>query len=92
MDDLIAVENFNGYQWFELSSVLLVQKIISFNALPVWEGPWKNAFHKYLPYQVMDNMKRYNGWVELGVDVEGEKINLHKAAICKEAYKVIRTS
>ncbi|CAN5759187.1 hypothetical protein BH11BAC3_BH11BAC3_11890 [soil metagenome] len=88
--DVIAVENFNEYHWLELSSILLVQKIISFTSPPIWEGQWKNAFHQYLPYQLTDNMKRYNGWVLLSVDVAGEKIILHKAAISKEADKIIK--
>jgi len=86
----IAIENFNGYQWFELSSILLVQKIISFIAPPVWEGHWKNAVHRYLPYQVVVNGKPYNGWVELSVDIAGEKVLLHKAAISKEPNKTIK--
>ena len=86
----IAIGNFNGYQWFELSSILLVQKIISFIVPPVWEGHWKNAVYKYLPYQVVVNGKRYNGWVELSVDIAGEKILLHKAAISKEPNKIVK--
>jgi len=86
----IVPGNFNGYQWFELSSILLVQKIISFTVPPVWEGHWRNASHKYLPYQVIVNGKRYNGWVELSVDITNEKIILHYAAISKEPDKIVK--
>jgi hypothetical protein len=86
----IVPEDFNGYHWFELSSILLVQKIISFTAPDVWEGHWKNAVHNYLPYQVNENGKRYNGWVELSVDIAGEKIVLHKAAISKEPDRIVK--
>ena len=85
----IPLENFNGYHWFELSSIVLIQKIISFTQPPVWEGHWKNAVHKYLPFQVIENDKHYNGWVELSVDIAGEKIILHKAALSKEPNKII---
>ena len=86
----IVPGNFNGYQWFEISSILLVQKVISFTAPPAWEGHWKNASHRYLPYQLIINEKTYNGWVELSVDIVHEKIVLHKAAICKEPNKTIK--
>ena len=88
--DSIVLENFNGYQWFELSSIMLIQKIISLTAPPVWEGHWRNASHKYLPYQVIVNGKRQNGWVELSVDVPNEKIILHNAAISKEPEKILK--
>ena len=88
--DLVVPGNFSGYHWFELSSILLVQKVISFTAPPVWEGHWKTAVHKYLPYQVVADEKIYNGWVELSVDIAHEKIVLHKAAICKEANKSVK--
>ena len=87
--DSIVSEDFNGYHWWELSTIVLVQKIIYFNHSPVWEGNWKNAVHKYVPYQVINNNLRYNGWVELSVDVAGERVILYKAAVCKEANKVV---
>ena len=86
----ILLGNFDGYQWFELSSIMLVQKIISINVPPVWEGHWRNASHKYLPYQVIVKGKQYNGWVELSVDIVDEKIVLHNAAISKEPNKIIK--
>jgi hypothetical protein len=88
--DSIKLEDFNGYHWFQLSSVLLVQKIISSTAPVVWEGHWKNAVHKYLPYQIVESGKRYNGWVELSVDITSEKIVIHKAAISKEPNKIVK--
>jgi len=87
--DSIVVDDFNGYQWFELSSIVLVQKVISYNKPDSWDGPWKDAIHKFIPYQVKDADKRYNGWVELSVDIPFEKIVLHRAAISKTADKVI---
>ncbi len=86
----IVLENFGGYHWFELASIVLVQKIISNIEPVVWLGPWKNAMHKFVPFQVVDNGKRYNGWVEISVDIIGEKIILHKAAISKEANRIVK--
>ena len=86
----IPIGNFDGYRWFELSSIMLVQKITSFTEPPVWEGHWKNAVHKFLPFQVADSGKFYNGWVEISTDITGEKMLLHKAAISKEADAMIK--
>ena len=86
--DLIPLSNFEGYQWFELSSIILVQKIISFTQPPVWEGHWKSAVHRYLPYQIVGVDGIYNGWVELTVDIANEKVVLHKAAISRQPNKI----
>ncbi|HPH86650.1 MAG TPA: hypothetical protein PLC48_14365 [Ferruginibacter sp.] len=86
----IPLGNFDGYRWFELSSVMLVQKITSFTEPPVWEGHWKNAIHKFLPFQVADSGKLYNGWVEISSDIAGEKMLLHKAALSKEPNAIIQ--
>ena len=67
-----------------------MQKIISLTLPPVWDGHWKNAAHKFLPYQVVVNGKRQNGWVELTADIANEKIILHNAAITKEPEKIIK--
>ncbi len=88
--DSIVTGNFNGFQWFELSAIVLVQKVISGTSPDRWEGHWKNAVHKYLPCQVAVNDQRYNGWVELTVDTARERIILHRAALSKEANKTVR--
>ncbi|MBI5372948.1 MAG: hypothetical protein HZA79_13080 [Sphingobacteriales bacterium] len=88
--DSIVTGNFQGYQWFEISAIVLVQKVISATAPDRWEGHWKNAVHKYLPCQVMVNDQRFNGWVELTVDTAGERIILHRAALSKEADKTVK--
>jgi hypothetical protein len=87
--DSIQLKDFNGYHWYELSSIVLDQKIMSAAAPAYWEGHWKNAVHKYLPYQVVMNNDLYNGWVELSIDLPGESILLHRVSISKEANRVI---
>ncbi len=87
--DKILTNDFDHYQWYEIASILLVQKIISFQNPPRWDGHWVSSTHKYLPYQVMDNGKRLNGWIELSVDTINEQVILHKAAYCKTATNYI---
>ena len=86
----IVLSDFGDYHWFELSSIMLVQKITSFTAPPMWEGHWKNAVHKYLPYKVVENSNRYNGWVEISIDIPGEKVVVHQAAISRVPNKIIK--
>ncbi|NOU20048.1 MAG: hypothetical protein HOO91_21030 [Bacteroidales bacterium] len=87
--DTIVLDDFDGYQWFELSSIVLVQKIISSNSPYIWEGSWKDAVHKFIPYQVKDADKRYNGWIEISVDIPSENIILHRAALSKTPDQII---
>jgi len=83
--DQIITESSGSYQWFDLASIMLVQKNTSLMQDPFWTGHWKNALNKYLPYQMIVDGKKYNGWIELSVDIIQEKIVLHKAAISKVA-------
>jgi hypothetical protein len=88
--DLIPLTDFDSYQWFELSSIMLFQKITSFTQPPVWEGHWKDAVRKYIPYQLLDADKIYCGWLEVSADIPNERLLLHKAAISKEPNKAIK--
>lgn len=89
-DDLIPLDNFDGYSWWLVSSVLMVQRIENINGDISWVGPWKGAIKKYLPFQMLKNNQRHNGWIELSVDVAQQKIVLHRLALSKEGEKQIK--
>lgn len=69
-----------GYTWWEVSSILLAEKIITDNG-SYWTGLWKDADHKYLPVQFAKDKKLYHGWVEISFDTNNEKIILHRAGL-----------
>jgi len=77
-----------GYTWYEISAILLAEKIITFNGNS-WDGLWKNASHKFLPVQVQKNSKLYHGWVELSFDTIKETVILHKSGISTEEDKEV---
>ncbi len=85
--DRVPTGNFQGYTWYEVSWVELVQKVTGISGPSFWEGVWKNSSHQYLPIQVKVNNQRFTGWVELSFDMNEEKIILHKAAISLEPGK-----
>lgn len=87
--DSIPTLNFNGYEWFNASQIVLTQKIIGITGNPYWEGDWKQAAHQFIPLQVMRNNALYNGWVEISFSQADEKLILHRAAISMEAGKLI---
>ena len=87
--DSIHIRNFNGYEWFNASHIVLTQKIIGITGDPYWEGDWKQAAHQFAPFQVMHNNSLYNGWVEISFNQADEKLVLHRAAISMEAGKKI---
>ena len=89
MADSIPVANFNGYNWYNASSIILAQKIIGEVGDPFWQGDWKSATHRFIPIQLQKANAVYNGWIEVSFSTANEKIILHKAAIGKKAGKAI---
>lgn len=79
--ELIPINGFPGYGWFNASMILLTQKIIGIDVPEVWEGDWTNANHRFIPIQVKKNDALYNGWVEVSFSTTEEKLFVHKAAI-----------
>jgi hypothetical protein len=89
-DETIPLSGFNGYNWFKVSSVILVQRIEDVQGAITWNGTWKGAVKKYLPFQLLKNNQRFNGWIELSVDIAAEKLVLHRLAISKLAERLIK--
>ena len=90
LNDSIHSNAFPGYNWYNVSDLLLAQQIISMNIPPYWAGDWKETTHRFMPVQITRNNVLYNGWVEISFSITNEKLILHKAAICKEANKAIK--
>ena len=88
--DMIGSDGIPGYQWIEVGSIPLMQKIMEIQKPAYWIGNWKNARHKYMAFQVRDSGKLYYGWFELSTDTTLEKIVLHRAAISREAQTNIK--
>ncbi|RZK08844.1 MAG: hypothetical protein EOO46_13900 [Flavobacterium sp.] len=82
--------NHKGYNWYELSSVLLAEKVNPLEGASWWQGVWKDADHNYLPLQLIKAGKLYHGWVEISFNALKGKLVLHKAAICTESNKEIK--
>ena len=90
LNDSIHFNAFPAYSWYNISDLLLTQQIININIPPYWDGDWKEATHRFIPFQIKRNNDLYNGWVEVSFSITNEKLTLHKAAISKEANKAIR--
>ena len=88
--DSIPLSNFNGYEWWLVSSVIMVERVENTAGQVWWQGHWQGAVKKYLPFQMIKNEHRYNGWVELTVNVQEGKIVLHRLAMSKVPEKVIK--
>ena len=89
-NELIPVENFGNYNWYNAAFLVLAQKIVPLTGDDYWTGKWRNSSHKYLPIQIRADNKRYNGWIELSFDMNDQKIILHNAAISKRAEREVK--
>ncbi|MGN6165332.1 MAG: hypothetical protein ACTHOF_12400 [Flavisolibacter sp.] len=85
--DRIPVNAFLGYTWYNASSILLSQKTITMTLPAYWEGQWKDVSHRFIAIQLQKLDGLYNGWIEVSFSMAGERLILHKAAICKEPNK-----
>lgn len=86
--DIIPLDAFDGYQWFGLTSITLMQKVTTMNEV-FWEGPWRQASSSYLAFQVKQSGTRYCGWLRLSADTTTGKIVLHDYAISLEPEKPV---
>lgn len=89
-NDLIPVGDFENYNWYNASSIVLAQKIVPLDGNEYWDGKWKSSSHNFMPLQILKNGKRYNGWIELSFDTGSQKTILHRAAISKKAESEVR--
>lgn len=89
-NEIIPVENFDGYDWNLVLSVMLVERWEDVAGNITWYGNWKAAVKKYLPFQLTINNKKHNGWVELSIDITNQKVVLHKAAYTRYPEKEIK--
>ncbi len=87
--DIIPVNNYPGYHWYQVSQVEMALKNTPVSGPPYWEGNWKQVSHKYLAIQIVKENKRYNGWIEVSFDTADEKMVLHKSAVSKESEKAV---
>lgn len=83
--------NHQGYTWYEISAIVLTEKITTMTPPSFWQGRWSEASHQYLPVQINKGGKLYMGWIELSMDKTAEKLVLHRAAIAKEPGRTVRT-
>ena len=89
-NETIPVGNFNGYSWNSASEIVLMERSEFANGAVVWRGNWLGRTKKYFAFQYMSNKQRYNGWVELTVDQNGERLILHRMAISKYPEKEVK--
>jgi hypothetical protein len=81
--------NHPGYTWYEISAIVLTEKITPMVGNIFWQGRWTDVSHKYLPVQIEKGGGKYQGWIELSFDKLQDRLILHQAAICKEAGQEI---
>lgn len=86
----IPVGDFNGFTWYNAPGVTLLEKNIFNNGNITWRGPFIGAVKSFLPFQIEKISGLYNGWVEITDDRMHERIILHRAALSKEAGKMIK--
>lgn len=85
----IPIIDFSGYHWYNASSVLLAQKVISTSETR-WEGNWKDILHRFIPVQLSTAAGLYNGWVEISFSTTAEQLTLHRAALSRETNKDVK--
>lgn len=78
-----------GFEWNEVSSLPLAEKLMFASGEISWDGLWKSARHKFIPLHIKSSGQVFFGWIEVSFDRAGEKLILHRAAISREAGKEV---
>jgi hypothetical protein len=81
---------FPAYNWYNAPAILLAQRIELLRGTIYWEGRWKNTKHRFLPFYILRNNKRYFGWIELSFNMSAQKVILHQAAVSTEPDKSVK--
>ncbi|MFY7899967.1 MAG: hypothetical protein ACOVNY_07265 [Chitinophagaceae bacterium] len=84
-NETITINNFNGYEWYGGSEIVLMERQENAIGNMSWSGNWLGTQKKYLPFQIYQNNKRYNGWVEVSADNISQRLVIHRFAHCKQA-------
>ena len=79
-----------NFTWYDITAIVLAEKVMFVSGETYWDGLWKNASRKYLPLQIKKNGQSFMGWVEMSFDKTAEKLILHRAALCTIAGKEIK--
>jgi len=87
--DGIPLNDFNVFKWVLGAQSNLFYKVTPDGSPSYWEGYWKNLSNNYLGIQLINNGKRYVGWIELSTDTDNEKLTLFRAALCNDAEKPV---
>lgn len=87
---LIAEDSFADYEWYNVSSLMLAQKVVTVSSPPFWEGTWRQVKHHFLPVRLSSSNQYFYGWVELSFDTAGEKTILHRAGISRQPDKAVK--
>ena len=88
--EVIGKNPAEGFMWYDVTHIVLLEKVTPETGAPYWQGQFKDASHHYLPVQIMTNGKAFHGWVELSMDTSNERLILHKAALCTEAEREVK--
>ena len=78
-----------GFEWGEVTGIVMTQRVTEEDGNRYWEGSWKDAAHKYLPVAVQKESMFHMGWIELSFDKENGRLTLHRAGLSLDAQPAI---
>ncbi len=81
--DTISAGAYPDYNWWPVTSSVLMQRVENMAGTIRWEGWWMGAQKKYLPFRLHHANDWYNGWVELTAGPAMGCVVVHRLAICK---------
>ncbi|RYZ00492.1 MAG: hypothetical protein EOO11_01375 [Chitinophagaceae bacterium] len=91
IDHPVTPGGFPGYSWYNASSILVAQQLLSETGPPRWEGAWKDATHSFFPLQVQRGDSLYTGWAEISFRTADGRLFLHRAGLATVAGAIVRT-
>ncbi len=89
LDDRIMPMH-QGFAWWEISAVVMAEKITPSVGIPTWEGNFVNASNKFVGFRMQKPDGYYYGWIQLSIDQDKEELKIHKSGIALKPDVVVK--
>lgn len=81
--DPVTVTGYPDYNWWPVTSSVLMQRVENTAGVIRWEGWWMGTQKRYLPFRLFTANNWYAGWIEITANPAHGCVVVHRLGISK---------